>query len=149
MTKKVIVLFALLFLNFSFYLFAQSQQDIQLLKEHNFENKSFAKREVSYGLGKKNSGNPVYHIISVSMFVYQKCLTGVVFRTCAFSPSCSDFSKDLIKQYGIIKGVFCTTDRLMRCNRIALVGKPSSYFEADNGKHYEDVFIYSYKEKQR
>ncbi len=35
---------------------------------------------------------------------------------CQFYPSCSHFGKDAIKEYGFLKGVLLTSDRLIRCS---------------------------------
>lgn len=129
-------------------LFSQSKEDILLLKEHSFENKTFDSREVVYGFGHNNSKSPAYHLLSASMFVYQKCLSAVVSRSCVFEPSCSAYSKALINEYGLLKGMICTTDRLMRCNRIAMAGKSPTYFDAQNGKHFENTSIYSLKQSK-
>lgn len=145
--KKI---FFVLFLGlFSEFLLAQSREDIQLLQQHTYINKQFKDREVVYGFKQTKSKNLFYHALSSVMFVYQKGLSPVVSRSCAFSPSCSAYSKELIKQYGLIRGVVFTTDRLMRCNRVALAGKGLDYFDIHTGKHSEDVFIYSIKKTKR
>lgn len=145
--KKI---FFVLFLGlFSEFLLAQSREDIQLLQQHTYINKQFKDREVVYGFKQTKSKNLFYHALSSAMFVYQKGLSPVVSRSCAFSPSCSAYSKELIKQYGLIRGVVFTTDRLMRCNRVALAGKGLDYFDIHTGKHSEDVFIYSIKKTKR
>ncbi len=147
MLKRFFALF--IFVAFSLVnLFGQSREDILLLKEHNFENKHFDKREVVYGFGNNKSKSPIYHVFSASMFVYQKCLSAVVARSCAFEPSCSAYSKALIKEYGLFKGIICTTDRLMRCNRIAIAGKSPTYFDIKSGKHFETTLIYSSKQSK-
>lgn len=139
-------IFFFLFLSFAFEMvFSQNKEDIQLLQQHTYTNSQFKDREVVYGFKQTKSKNLVYHVLSSAMFVYQKGLSPVVSRSCAYSPSCSAYSKELIKQYGLFKGVICTTDRLMRCNRIALAGKGWDFFDIHIGKHKEDVFIYSTK----
>ena len=35
---------------------------------------------------------------------------------CRFNPSCSQYGVEAIEKYGIIKGGFMTTWRIMRCN---------------------------------
>ncbi len=146
-TKKSPFRIMLLFLAFVMFFpkisFSQSEEDILLLRNHNYENKAFKEREVSYGFRQAKSGNVVYHVLSSSMYVYQKCLSPVLSRSCGFTPSCSAYSKELIRYYGLFKGVVCTTDRLMRCSRVAFAGKPSDYFDIKTGKHNEDVYIYS------
>jgi len=35
---------------------------------------------------------------------------------CRFYPSCSEYGKLAIKKYGIIRGIFLSTWRILRCN---------------------------------
>ena len=37
-------------------------------------------------------------------------------HTCVFYPTCSDYAIIAIEKYGVIKGVFFATKRLLRCN---------------------------------
>ncbi|MBQ9312036.1 MAG: membrane protein insertion efficiency factor YidD [Bacteroidales bacterium] len=124
---------------------SQSSEDIFLLSIHEFKDSKYDDRNVTYGFKETDSKNPVYHILSSGMFVYQKVLSPIVMRSCAYSPTCSGYSKNLIKHYGLIRGVIFTSDRLMRCNRVALAGKDMSFFDTKTMKHREDVFIYSFK----
>lgn len=137
---------SLLFIFFLFLLnplFSQSKTDIELLKKQNFEKKEFQDRSVKYGFTKgKRSFNPFYHILSSSMFVYQKFISAQLSRGCAFNPSCSEYSKELIKEYGILKGTFLTSDRLTRCTRIALSDKPHFHFETYDKKIHETADRY-------
>ena len=38
------------------------------------------------------------------------------FGHCRFYPSCSEYSKQAIGKYGIVKGVFFGVKRILRCN---------------------------------
>ncbi len=53
------------------------------------------------------------------MYLYQNVLSAQLGRQCLYSLSCSNFSKQAIKEFGMVKGVFLTADRLLRCNRIS------------------------------
>ncbi len=131
-------------------LFAQSQSDIEKIKTKSFEKKEYNERYVYYGFTKgKKTFNPLYHILSSSMYVYQKYISSQLSRGCAFNPSCSEYSKALIKEYGIIKGTFLTSDRLTRCTRIGLTGKPHYYFETPDGKIHEKVDRYKIKNTEK
>lgn len=120
-----------------------AQNDKFLLLNHDMLKPEFENRIVKYGFGEsRQNWNPMYHVLSSSMFVYQYVISQQIFKQCAYSPTCSAYSKDLIKEYGLIKGTFCTADRLMRCNRLSLVDKPSYYFETTDRKIHEHVDRY-------
>ena len=88
---------------------------------------AMGERTVRYGFrAEQHSVNPFYHLLSAGMYVYQRCVSPVIARSCAYSPSCSGYSKALIKEYGLLKGSVCTADRLMRCNRITLADPATS-----------------------
>jgi Uncharacterized conserved protein len=128
----------------------EAQTDKELLLSENFEDHSFDDRIVHYGFRENNrSFNPLYHALSSAMFVYQKIISPQLSKQCAFLPTCSAYSKELINTYGMFKGVFCTADRLMRCNRIALSDKPSYYFENKEHKIHEDADYYRLNSKMQ
>lgn len=92
----------------------------------------FSEKTVKYGSdSKRKSINPMYHAFSLGIFTYQKFVSPVLARDCAYSTSCSDYSKQLVSRYGVLVGVVCTADRLMRCNRIALAD-PMTYLLMDS-----------------
>lgn len=137
----------LLFIILSLSSFAQSIEDKNLLLSHNVENQEFNDRVVHYGFKNAKYKGIVYHTLSSSMYVYQKVISPILSRSCAYSPSCSAYSKELIGEYGLVRGVIFTADRLSRCNKIALTGKGANFLDS-KGKHYEDVFYYSFKHHQ-
>jgi len=63
--------------------------------------------------------NPVGWVFGGTLYFYQNVLSKHISADCLFSPSCSDYSKEAIKETGLIKGTLLTIDRLSRCNRIA------------------------------
>lgn len=63
--------------------------------------------------------NPVSLLLGGSMYVYQNVLSKHISASCLYTPGCSDFSKEAIREYGLLKGVILSADRLNRCNRIA------------------------------
>lgn len=61
-------------------------------------------------------------IVSIINF-YQKFIsldTGVFSinkgTTCVFFPTCSEYTKDAVLKYGVLKGVFMGTRRILRCH---------------------------------
>jgi uncharacterized protein len=60
--------------------------------------------------------NPVNIIFGVTLFVYQNLLSKQISADCLYTPSCSEFSKNAIRKYGLVKGIILSDDRLHRCN---------------------------------
>ena len=109
--------------------------------------RGYADRLVTYGFGTKRKAarlNPFYHILASGMWVYQRCVSPVISRSCAYAPSCSGYSKALIGRYGLLRGTFFTADRLMRCTRISLAD-PATYRLVDqsDGHIHESVERYN------
>ena len=65
--------------------------------------------------------NPVTLILKGSMYLYQNVLSPQLARSCPYEITCSNFSKQSIAEFGIVKGVFLSADRIMRCNRIGVL----------------------------
>lgn len=116
MTAKIIMIALFCFLSTA--LFGQSS-DLDLLKAHCKSPE--IPREVNFGIS--DSKNPIvrYNPISLGfgslLFIYQKYIAQQTSSHCPYSPSCSEYSKQLIKKHGLLKGMPCAADRLMRCNK--------------------------------
>ena len=87
--------------------------------------------------------NPVSLIYGGSLYVYQNFVSQHFSANCLYDPSCSDFSKQAVKEFGLIKGTLLSFDRLSRCNRIAatdlnpnLINKKTYRF-SDSVKRYK------------
>jgi putative membrane protein insertion efficiency factor len=65
--------------------------------------------------------NPVTLVLKGSMYVYQNVISPQLARSCPYEITCSNFSKQCIREYGIVKGVFLSADRILRCNRIGVL----------------------------
>ncbi len=63
--------------------------------------------------------NPAGMVYGGSLYIYQNVLSKHISADCLFTPSCSEFSKQAIKEYGLLKGIILSIDRVNRCNRIA------------------------------
>jgi uncharacterized protein len=68
--------------------------------------------------------NPVALVLKGTMLGYQRLMSQQLARSCPYQLSCSNFSKQAIEQFGTVKGVFLSADRIMRCNRIGLLDVP-------------------------
>ena len=72
--------------------------------------------------------------------LYQKFISSQDGPTCSFSPSCSRFGMACIQEYGVLRGVLLTADRLIRCN-----GSQSRHYHKDSvtGKYLDPVSDYA------
>lgn len=47
---------------------------------------------------------------------YQKNISPILGNNCKFYPSCSEYTKQAIEKYGVIKGIVIGMYRIIRCN---------------------------------
>jgi len=87
--------------------------------------------------------NPVSLIYGGTLYVYQNFVSQHFSADCLYEPGCSDFSRQAVKEYGLIKGGLLSFDRLSRCNRIAatdldpgMINKKTHKF-SDSIKRYQ------------
>ena len=118
--------------------------DFALLRAAQTEDHAFDTRRVTYGFTPGlRTWNPFYHMLSAPMYVYQSVVSPLLATRCSFSPTCSAYSKMLIREYGLLKGSALTADRLMRCNRIAMSDLNNKYIIAEgHGVLHETVDRY-------
>jgi putative component of membrane protein insertase Oxa1/YidC/SpoIIIJ protein YidD len=131
---------------------AQSS-DVDLLKNRSFTVPKYeSQRVVKFGVsGSKNpviKYNPVSLSLSSLLFTYQKWLSPQISAECLYSPSCSEYSKQLFKRYGLIGGVITSSDRLMRCDRISATTLSPVSMGRD-GKVHETTDRYVLKKQKR
>ncbi|WP_291858744.1 membrane protein insertion efficiency factor YidD [Marinilabilia sp.] len=118
-----------------------SEQD-DLLKIHQTENRKrvFLVKKEDPLIDKIN---PIKLTFGGLLYFYQTSLSKHFSADCLYEPSCSNFSKDAISHYGLIKGIFLTSDRLSRCNRIAqtslhpLTINPETRHSSDGWSKYQ------------
>ncbi len=86
--------------------------------------------------------NPVSLTFTGLMFVYQRYISPQLPSECLYETSCSHFSKNLISEHGLIRGIVFTADRLTRCNRVAAIDVNPVVIGQESGKIQESVEIY-------
>ena len=47
---------------------------------------------------------------------YQKHISQLLGNNCKYYPTCSEYTKQAIEKYGVIKGIFKGIKRIIRCN---------------------------------
>jgi len=63
--------------------------------------------------------------------LYRQKISPTSGARCGFSPSCSAYGRQSVKEYGPIQGVMMTADRLTRCNFFK--GPDQDYFFLPDG----------------
>ncbi|WP_082680516.1 membrane protein insertion efficiency factor YidD [Oceanivirga salmonicida] len=48
--------------------------------------------------------------------IYQKISNKYLRKRCKYYPTCSEYMKQAIEKYGIFKGIYLGTKRILRCN---------------------------------
>ena len=71
--------------------------------------------------------------------LYQKFISTQDGPTCNFQPTCSRFGLTCIQEYGIIRGLLLTADRLLRCNGTQVQHYPK---DGVTGKYIDPVSDY-------
>lgn len=132
-----------------FPLLAQTKvDDLSLIREQNFSRHEYDKRKVSYLFkNKKNlllKYNPVSLTFGGLLFLYQKGISPQVSVNCPYEISCSNFSKQCIQHYGLLKGVALTADRLTRCTQFTLIDLKQIQFN-NKGKIVDPIEQYTLK----
>ncbi|MBN2774783.1 MAG: membrane protein insertion efficiency factor YidD [Prolixibacteraceae bacterium] len=122
--------------------------DIQIIKQNRIE-KSIEQKNTRPFIYSEDTPalkkyNPVNLVFGGLLFFYQNALSQQFSANCLYNPSCSEFSKQSIKEYGLLKGIFLSADRVMRCNRIAATGIHPLRIE--NNKVQDPVLFYRIKE---
>lgn len=74
--------------------------------------------------------------------LYQRHLTQQLAGQCMYRPTCSQFTMQLINEYGWLRGMIFGTDRLMRCNSLARMDIPQWQWNTHTHKVHEDVQYY-------
>tara|TARA_B100000780_G_scaffold99132_1_gene69214 strand:- start:7154 stop:7384 length:231 start_codon:yes stop_codon:yes gene_type:complete len=50
------------------------------------------------------------------IFLYQKLISPLLGPTCRYTPTCSQYTKEAIKKYGPLKGIWISLNRILKCN---------------------------------
>ncbi len=54
--------------------------------------------------------------IDKSLLFYQNYFSPLLTASCRFEPTCSQYARDAIRKYGVLKGGFMTMWRILRCH---------------------------------
>lgn len=103
--------------------------EAMLLASVNFHDHAFDARSPSFMWVGKNPivrYNPVSLLFGGALFGYQRWISPLLASKCPYELSCSAFSKASIQEFGLVKGVALSADRLTRCTEFTMIDmKPS------------------------
>lgn len=88
--------------------------------------------------------NPIFWALNGSLTLYQKVISPQISAGCLYETSCSRFSRKAIHEFGILKGVALTADRLSRCNRISAAGITRDQLNTE-GKIVDEPSMYRFE----
>ncbi|WP_372639364.1 membrane protein insertion efficiency factor YidD [Ancylomarina sp.] len=89
--------------------------------------------------------NPISLGFGSLLYLYQNVISQQFSADCLYHPTCSDFSKDAIREYGLMKGIFLSSDRICRCNRIAATSINYFKFDQKSNHAHDSVSYYRIK----
>ena len=55
-------------------------------------------------------------IFVMPILLYQYLISPLIPISCRFNPTCSQYSKEAILKYGILKGFFLSIKRILKCH---------------------------------
>ncbi|RAP32219.1 membrane protein insertion efficiency factor YidD [Candidatus Marinamargulisbacteria bacterium SCGC AG-414-C22] len=59
----------------------------------------------------------MFKIVFISLItLYQKLISPLCVGRCCFHPTCSEYAKQAIQQYGTLKGSYLSIKRLSKCH---------------------------------
>ncbi len=56
------------------------------------------------------------YIIAFFIILYQKLISPFFGSKCRFYPTCSQYSKEAVLQYGVFRGLFLSMKRIIKCH---------------------------------
>jgi len=122
--------------------------DFDQIAKKDFTDTTYKKKNKATYVFKNNNAFVKYNPLSLAfggaLLFYQSVISKQIMMGCAFNPSCSNFSKQSIKMYGVVKGVALSTDRLTRCTKLSSIDFHPILFD-DNGKVNDYPIYYTLK----
>jgi uncharacterized protein len=94
---------------------AQVDSTAETINPEEFINSFPVKKHVHYAFAKNNK-NEIQFIFSGLFLFYKSFFSSQDATSCSFSPSCSEYGLQAVKNKGMLIGIPSTFDRLTRCN---------------------------------
>ncbi len=131
---------------------SQPLSNTQILQKTEFKNQKLEyKYKAEYAFKNKNwcvKYNPISLFFGGALFFYQSSVATQLAANCPHEISCSNFSKQVINRYGIIKGIVLTADRLTRCTALGKLDlNKNTDIDKKTGKIIDNPEQYKLKDK--
>jgi putative component of membrane protein insertase Oxa1/YidC/SpoIIIJ protein YidD len=128
-----------------------AQSDFDRVQQKDFTDTSITKGyTVNYVFKGRNAFvkyNPLSLVFGGALLFYQGVISRQIMQGCAFDPSCSNFSKQCIRHFGMVKGIALSADRLTRCTKLSSIDFHPVLFN-DNGKVNDFPAYYRLRERK-
>jgi putative component of membrane protein insertase Oxa1/YidC/SpoIIIJ protein YidD len=122
----------ILFIILPFRSLAQNPDDLKKFNDLFAENSL----KPNWGVQLKDNRNELTFIFSAVFVIYKEVFSSQDIDACVFTPSCSVYAIESIKQKGAIVGFFTAIDRLTRCNPGP---KKGMQIDLQTGRYYDPV----------
>lgn len=145
---RIVFIFFLLFSSSSFAQMSKEQKS--LINKVDFKDHTFDPRKPKFLSADKGAlikYNPINLTLGGLLYFYQKIVSPQLASSCPYEISCSAFSKASIQEFGFIKGIPLTADRLTRCTQFTMMDILPSQINETNGHIIDDIDKYRLKKK--
>ena len=58
----------------------------------------------------------IRRVVAGPIWLYQKLISPLMRPRCKYVPSCSEYARMAIQEYGVVRGIILAGWRLLRCN---------------------------------
>ena len=66
--------------------------------------------------------NIITYILIKLIKVYKFLISPLLGNSCRYLPTCSEYSIDALKEFGLLKGIFISLKRILSCHPIKFLG---------------------------
>ena len=71
--------------------------------------------------------NIITQILIKLIKVYKFLISPLLGQSCRYLPTCSEYSIEALKEFGLIKGSFMSLKRILSCHPVKLLGGSSGF----------------------
>lgn len=149
---KIVLFFSVILITNTFSAAAPPQSDFEMMQAKEVdENAHIHSHDIRFMRSRSGNVliryNPASLLFGGLMYSYQRFISPQLPSECLYVHNCSGFSKDLFYEYGLAKGLFTTSDRLLRCNRLSALDIHPLMIDENSGKVMESIDIYKSEDR--
>lgn len=86
--------------------------------------------------------NPINVLFGGALYIYQNIVSKHISSNCLYTPSCSEFGKEAVREFGIIKGLSLSIDRVHRCDKFTAADLRKSSVDPGTNKYPDPISRY-------